>query len=320
MSREVVIPSLDAAEIDVLLRLYYHGECVVDTLFKSLSEKEILQRLSGETLVSTSLASGETIVSLTEEGLNVCGSIMANIVQEKVLLFREKIKAIPEKAVACLINHILCREDSSEKKVFLVSYEKPYALDENLWFEKVLLKDERITKMLGRFYSILESLGFIKTMNSQYLCSSEIEMFLKNEYKDVEDLSWMEEDSLKYYYFFYVYAQDQKNLIDFSGDGEEFRSQFFGDYSTPPDYWFSSNRLNPRSLLSNLGINEGRILEFLESMQRAGIVSERNYPLTSLSFFTEGDKIYAIRDVKEYMHFITLQFLTPVVDSLLKIN
>lgn len=320
MSREVVIPSLDAAEIDVLLRLYYHGEGVVDTLFESLSEKETLQRLSGENLVSTSLASGETIVSLTEEGLNVCGSVMADMVQEKILLFREKIKALPERAVACLVNHVLCREDSREKKGFLITYEKPYALDENLWFEKVLLKDERITKTLGRFYSILESLGFIKTLNSQWLCSSEIEMFLRNEYKDVEDLSWMEEDLLKYYYFFYVYAQDQKNLIDFSGDGEEFRSQFFGDSSTPPDYWFSSNRLNPRSLLSNLGINEGRILEFLESMQRAGIVSERNYPLSSLSFFTEGDKIFAIRDVKEYMDFITLQFLTPVVDSLLKIN
>ncbi|MFW6174092.1 MAG: hypothetical protein ACOC5T_10155 [Elusimicrobiota bacterium] len=322
MNLETLIQSLDADEIDVLLQLYYQGDSVIDELFECHSEKETVQKLSGENLVSTSIASDETIVSLTGEGFNVCGSVMAKRVQENVLLFREKVNQLPERAVSCLVNRIVCKEDSKKEKSYLVPYEKPYALDENLWYEKVLLKDERIEKMLERFYSILESLslGFIKTLNGQRLCSPEVDKFLSNEYKDLEDLSWIEEDSLKYYYFFYVYAQDQKNLIDFSGEGEEFQSLFFGDTSTTPDYWFSSNRLNPHSLLSNLGINEGRILAFLESMQRKGIVNERNYPFSSFSFFTEDDKIFIIRDIKSYMDFITQKFLTPVVDSLLKMS
>ena len=143
------------------------------------------------------------------------------------------------------------------------------------------------------------------------------ELAQAEEYKDIMGLSWAEEDSLKYHFFFYVYAQDQRNLINFSGEGEEYRSMFFGEDSTPPDYWFSSNRSDPRMLLSSLGVSESRILGFLEEMETKEIVSERYYPLSSFSFFSEDDKIFVITDIKDYMRYITDKFLTPVVNSLL---
>jgi hypothetical protein len=195
---------------------------------------------------------------------------------------------------------------------------KPYALDESMWYERVLLKDPRMEETLEKFYDILEKIELIRTTDGQRWCSPEVENFLKEEYKDIMGLSWAEEDSLKYYFFFYVYAQDQKSLIDFSGDGEHFRSMFFGEGSTPPDYWFSANRSDPHALLSSLGVSEKRVIDFLEEMEEREIVSERQYPLSSFSFFNEEDKIFVVSNIKDYMKFITNKFLKPVVDSLLR--
>jgi hypothetical protein len=200
---------------------------------------------------------------------------------------------------------------------FVDTVTKPYALDESLWYERVLLKDKRMSDTLEMFYNVLEELGFIKTVEGEQWCSPEVENFLKDEYKDIMGLTWDEEDSLKYYFFFYVYAQDQKNLINFSGDGEEYRSMFFGVDSTPPDYWFSSNRLDPRTLLSSLGVSESHIMSFLEEMETYEIVSERYYPLSSFSFFSEEGKIFVISNIKSYLGYITERFLAPVVNSLL---
>lgn len=194
---------------------------------------------------------------------------------------------------------------------------KPYALDESMWYERVLLKDERIGATLERFYNVLEDLDFIKNIDGERWCSPEVEIFLKEEYRYIMDLTWAEEDSLKYYFFFCVYAQDQKNLINFSGDGEEYRSMFFEEDSSPPDYWFSSNQSNPRTFLSSLGLSEKRIMDFLGEMQEQGILNERQYPLSSFSFFSENDKIFVISDIKSYMDYITDKFLIHVVDSLL---
>ena len=116
----------------------------------------------------------------------------------------------------------------------------------------------------------------------------------------------------------YIYAQDQKNLINFTGEGEEYRSQFFEEDTNPPDYWFSSNRLDPRKLLTSLGLSEKRIIGFLQEMQNQDIVNKRYYPLSTFSFFSEEDKIFVIQDIKNYMAFVTSKFLSPVIDSLLK--
>lgn len=310
--------SLNADEINVLLKLYYSQSGVVEELFDSDQDKTLLEDLIGKHLVSTSVDSGRNIVNLTEGGLSVCGSVMFSRVNEKVSLFREKMSLFPTRALACLVNRVMWKDVVGREDGFFDSVTRPYALDENFCYELVLLKDKRMEKMLEVFYGVIESLGFIKTVDDQRWCSPEVEGFLRDEYKDVGDLSWSEEDSLKYYFFFYVYAQDQKNLINFTGDGEEFRSMFFGEDASPPDYWFSSNRFDPRTLLSRLGVSESRIIGFLEEMQRKDIVNERYYPLSSFSFFSEDDKIFVIRDIKSYMDFIANKFLSPVVDSLLE--
>ena len=172
--------------------------------------------------------------------------------------------------------------------------------------------------VLGGLYMVLESLGFIQRVEGQRWCSPEVESFLQGAYKKVDELSWAEEDSLKYYFFFYVYAQDQRNLINFSGDGESFWSVFFGDESAPSDFWYSATRTYPRSLLSQMGLSEQRILGFLRAMEQQGIVQERFYSMSSFSFFGDDDTIYVIKDIKQYMTFLTRLFLTPVIDSLLK--
>jgi len=132
------------------------------------------------------------------------------------------------------------------------------------------------------------------------------------------DLTWIEEDSLKYYYFFYVYAQNQRNLINFSGEKKEYRNVFFTEEKLLEGYGFSSDKSNPGMVLNLLGVSEKRIIGFLEEMQSMGIVNERYYPLSSFSFFSSEDRIFVIQDIARYMGFITSNFLTPVVDSLLQ--
>jgi hypothetical protein len=58
-------------------------------------------------------------------------------------------------------------------------------------------------------------------------------------------------------------------------------------------------------------------MSFLEEMETYEIVSERYYPLSSFSFFSEKEKIFVIGDIKSYMGYITEKFLAPVVNSLL---
>ena len=91
----------------------------------------------------------------------------------------------------------------------------------------------------------------------------------------------------------------------------------FFDNTSSPDYWFSSNRLDPHLLIANLGISEKRILYFLEEMKEKNIVTERYYPLSSFSFFKDNENIFVIRDIKAYMTYVTEKFLSPVVDALL---
>ena len=313
-----LVSSLDINEINTLLSLYYSREGFIKN-FDGFDE-EVLHNLVEKNLINASLGTGEDTVSLTEYGLSACGSVMVDIINVNKDLFRSKVQELPQRAVSSLINRVMWRDVISKETGVIDPITKPYALDESLWYERVLLKDERLEKMLEKIYDILEGVGFINTLEGQRWCSPEVENFLKGEYKEIMDLTWAEEDSLKYYYFFYVYAQDQKNLINFSGDGEEYRSMFFGDDSGPSDFWFSSNRSDPRSLLSSLGISESRIMGFLGEMQGEEIVNERYYPLSSFSFFSDEDKIFVISDIKSFMSYITSKFLTPVVDSLLKIS
>jgi len=314
-----LVHSLDSGEIKILLELYYNRNGTVKSSKGSNFKKKILQSLIEKNLINANPESDENIVSLTEEGLSVCGSVMFNRINENKELFKQEIQVLPERVVASLVKRVMWKDVITKEGGFVDPITKPYEIDESLWYERVLLKDKRIGETLETFYTVLEKLEYIKNIEGERWCSPEIENFLKDEYKDIMDLTWTEEDSLKYYFFFYVYAQDQRNLIDFSGDGEEYRSMFYGEDSTPSDYWFSSNRVDPRTLLSSLGISESRIMNFLEEMQNKEIVSERYYPVSSFSFFSEEDKIFVIRNIKSYMSYITKKFLTPVVDSLLKI-
>ena len=312
-----LIHNLDSGEIDALLSLYYNRDGIIKNFKGTEFKKGTLQSLIDKNLINASLDEDENVLSLTEEGFNVCGSVMFDRINDNKELFKKEIKEIPERTVASLVNRVMWKDVVGKETGLVDQVMKPYALDESFWYERVLLKDERIGNALEKFYNSLEKFDFIKTVNGERWCSPEVESYLRDEYKDIMDLTWTEEDSLKYYFFFYVYAQDQKNLINFSGDGEEFRSMFYGEDSAPPDYWFSSNRSDPRNLLSSLGLSESRIMGFLGEMESNQIVGERYYPLSSFSFFSEEDKIFVVNNIRSYMNYITKKFLKPVVDGLL---
>ena len=315
-----LIHSLSDNEINTLLMLYYNKERIIQDSEGFNINKETFDILVEKNLISTDLTDDENIVSLTDEGLTVCGSVMFERINLEKDLFLDMMKTLPERAIACLINRVMWKDINVKESGYTDPVTKPYALDESHWYERILLKDSRITELLEQFYGTLEDFGLVRNMDNQRWCSPEVENFLKEEYKNIMDLTWSEEDSLKYYYFFYMYAQDQKNLINFSGEGEEYRSQFFGEDTNPSDYWLSSNRSDPRSLLTSIGISEQRVLGFLQEMQTQNIVTERYYPLTSSSFFSEEDKIFVIQDIKNYLKYITDKLLAPIVDSLLSTN
>jgi hypothetical protein len=268
-------------------------------------------------LISANIESGESIVGLTDYGISVCGSVMYNRINENSKLFWQRIIELPERVVACFVNRILWKDIVSKENGFIDLITESYTFYENLWYERVLLRDERIGKNLEKFYSILENLGFIENIDGQRWCSSEVEKFLKKEYKKIMDLTWNEEDSLKYYFYFNLYAQDQKNIINFSGDGEQYRSMFYEENINPIDYLYSTNESDSVSLLSSLGLSEKRIIDFFEEMQHNKFVNERYYPLSSSKFFSDDEKIYVIKDIKGYMDYIKSKFLIPVVDSLI---
>jgi hypothetical protein len=310
-----LIHSLESREINALLNLYYNRNGISKGFNESDFEKKTIHSLTEKNLILTSLIAGESIVSLTDDGLDICGSVMFEKINEKKDLFKELIQIIPERAVACLVNRVMWKEKVEKESGIVDPTIEPYALDENLWYERILLKDGRIIDTLEKLYNVLEGLDFIKTVDDERWCLPEVEDFLKDEYREIMDLTWTEEDSLKYYFFFYAYAQDQRNLINFSGDGEEYRSMFFDEGSSLPEYWFSQNSSDPHILSTSLGISEKRIIEFLNEMQRNEIVTERYYP-NSYSF-SNDDKIFVITDIKGYMDYINEKLLSPVVDSVL---
>ena len=313
-----LIQNLEASEIATLLQLYYNKDRVVKGNDETNFNEGILHSLLDKNLVLTSLISGESIISLTDEGLGICGSMMLDRIKTKDIEFKTEIQIIPQRIVSCLIKRVMWNDTITKENGQIDEITKPYALDESIWYERVLLNDERMRLSLNKLYSILEDFDFIKTTDGEQWCSPEVENYLKDQYKNVMDLTWTEEDSLKYYYFFYIYAQDQKNLIDFTGDGEQLRSMFFSEGAISTDYWTGSNQTGPHTMLSSLGVSEKRAIGFLEEMQVKDIVSERYYPMSSFSSFGEEDKIFVIKDIKDYMDFISKKFLTPVVDSLLK--
>jgi len=313
-----LINNLDNSEINVLLDLYFNSDGVAKKFKSSKFEKETIKGLIDKKLIDANISSDEDILSLTEEGLSVCGSVMFERINEKKDRFKEKIQELPNRAVATLIKRVMWKDTITKESGLTDHLLNSYEIDESSWFEKVLLNDESIVNILDGFYNILQDIGFAKKVNNEYFCSPEVENFLKEEYKDIMDLSWLEEDSLKYYYFFYVYAQGQKNLINFAGDGLEYRSMFFEEDSTASNYWLKINLNDPRALLTSLGISENRIISFLKEMENKEIVGERYYPISSYSFLNEEDKIFVIKDIKKFMDFIKKKFLKPVVDSLLE--
>jgi len=285
-----LVQNLNTNEIKVLLKLYYNKDGITKGFNESDFEAEILHGLIDKNLILINLVAGESIVSLTDEGFNVCGSVMFNRVNNKNLDFKTEIQSLPKRAIACLVNRVMWKDTVSKETGAIDKIIEPYSLDQALWYERVLLKDKRIVDTLENLYNILGELDLVQNNDRQRWCSPEVENFLKDEFKNIMDLSWAEEDSLKYYYFFYVYAQDQKNLINFT-NAEEYRSMFFGEDSESSNYWFSSNLSDPRRLLSSLDISGKHVLAFLEEMQKNDIVNERYYPLSSFSFFSEEDII-----------------------------
>ena len=313
-----LIEGLNYIEIDALINLYYNQKGSNQGFDASSIDEETFTSLVDKNLISTKLGQDEILISLTEAGLTLCGTVMKCQIDAKEDLFKEKIQNLPERAIATLVNRVMWKDEARKESGAVDPITKPYALDESLWYERVLLKDKKIQRTLENFYNILEELDFLKNIDGQRWCSPEVEEYLKNKYRDMMDLTWQDEDSLKYYYFFYIYAQDQKSLINFSGDGEEYKSMFLGDNTSPPEYWYSSNRSDPRMFISSLNLSEQRVISFLKEMQNKGIVDERFYPLSSFSFFSDEEKIFVVRNIKSYLDFIESKFLSPVAVSLIK--
>jgi len=312
-----LIEALKSDELVVLMKLYHNRDIALNGFNESDFQAETIHSLLDKNLVITSLVAGESIVSLTDEGLDVCGSVMFSRINEKTSDFKAEVQVLPQRAVSCLVNRVLWKDTVATESGFVDKIVNVYSVDESLWYERVLLKDKRLSDVLEEFYGVLEDFDFIRNDNGQRWCSPEVESFLRKEFKNSMALSWAEEDSLKYYYFFFVFAQSQKNLIDFSGGGGEYRSMFFEDSVLPSEYWVSSSMTKPRSFLASLGISNKRIVKFFDEMHSKGVVDKRYYPLSTDSFFTDDDTIFVIKDIKSFMDFITSKFLTPVVDSLI---
>ena len=292
--------SLDASELDTLLKLYSNGTAVVKGLSGSGFDDNVLHELIGKNLINISLESGMGVVSLTDMGTSVCGSVMMDRVHGKADDFRDRVSLMPGRGVGCLINHVMWHTSSEP------------------WFERVLLMDPRMQRLMKEFLGVVDGLGFSWDMGKDRWFSPEAKQFLHDEFRSVPGLSPVEEDSLKNFFFFHVYAQDQRNLILFDRDGEEFRSmQFEGNDSFSSGRWNLMNRLEPKTLLSDLGLDEEQVVNLLFDMQNKGFVSEHRNRFANPFFGDEG-KLFVIKDSIGYMGFIYERFLSPVVDSLLR--
>lgn len=313
-----LVNSLESNEVKALLNLYYNKDGITNKINLSDFKNETIQGLIDKKLIASNISLDNDNLSLTSDGLSVCGSVMFQKIKENSEIFKEKMKKLPERAIATIIKRIMWKDTTSKESGLADQIIKSYDLEESVWYERVLLNDERIVNVLNVLYNILENVGFVKKINGEDWCSPEVENFLKEEYKNLMDLTWLEEDSLKYYFFYYVYAQGQKNLINFAGEGTEYRSMFFNEDSNTSNYWYKINNTEPRTLLTSLGLSEKRIISFLNEMEKKDIVSERYYPISSFTFLNEEDKIFVIKDIKKYMDFIEKKFLKHVVDSILE--
>ena len=309
-----LIHKLDSKEISALLKLYYYHEGVLNN--SNNLEDEIINSLTDKNLISINIESNENILDLTDYGLNVCGTVMLDIIDKNIFQFREEIKKLPERAVSCFINRILWKDEGLEELSIDNSLTDEPLKNENIWYERVLLHDERFGCNLEKFYNILENLNLIENSDGQRWCLPEVENFLKGEYKNIMNLNWTEEESLKYYQFLFTYFQEQKNLFNLASPGE-YQSKFFSDKIKPANYIVPTIRADSNTVIKYFGLNKNRITNFLEEMRREGIVSHRYYPLSSSPIFVHDYKIYVINNVRDYMDYINIHFLKPVVDSLL---
>jgi hypothetical protein len=310
-----LISKLGTKEINTLLKIYYQQGGIFEDSYNL--EEEIINSLTEKKLISVSIDSNENILNLTDDGLNVCGTVMFNRINENQNQFKIEIKKLPERAVSCFVKRILWKDEAIEENGFVDPIRRNFFINENLWYERTLLDDEKICSTLEKFYSILENFGFIENNNGQRWCLTEVENFLKEEYRNIMNLTWNEEDSLKYYYFFLNFAKEQKNLINFSGNTNEYRSVFYSDTLRPADYMYPTTGVDSKTILTSYGLSEKRIIGFLKDMQTQGIVYHRFQPISSESYFGDSYKIFIVKDITNYLDYLKIQFLKPVVDSLL---
>jgi len=309
-----LIHKLDSKEINVLLKLYYYHEGAINNL--NDFEDEIINSLTDKNLISVNIESNENILDLTDFGLNVCGTVMLDIIDKNIFQYREEIKKLPERSVSCFVNRILWKDEGLEELALENPFSDESLQNQNIWYERVLLHDERFGSTLEKFYNILENLNLIENNEGQRWCLPEVENFLKGEYKNIMNLTWTEEESLKYYQFLYTYSQEQKNLFNSEGPGE-YRSMFYKDKIKPANYIVPTISADSKTVIQYFGLNKRRIINFLEDMQREGIVSHRYYPLSSSPIFVNDYKIFVINNLRDYMDYINIHFLKPVVDSIL---
>jgi len=165
-----LIQNLDSSEINILMKLYYNRETSAKDFIESNFEDEVLQNLIDKNLILADSVRGESMISLTDEGLNVCGSVMFNKVESRYKDYKTEIKTITERTVACLVNRVMWRNVISKENGFIDDITKPYTYDESMWYERVLLKDKRMADTLEKFYNILEKFDLIQNTNGQRWC------------------------------------------------------------------------------------------------------------------------------------------------------
>ena len=179
-----LIQALKSDELSVLIKLYYNRDNVINGFNESEFQAEAIHSLLEKNLILTSLIEGESIVSLTDEGLDICGSVMFSRINEKSPDFKAEIQVLPQRVVSYLVNRVLWKDNASTESGFVDKLVNIYSVDESLWYERVLLKDKRISDILEEFYGILEDFDFIKNDNGQRWCSPEVESFLRKEFKN----------------------------------------------------------------------------------------------------------------------------------------
>ena len=311
-----IIQKLDLKEINVLLKLYYYQEGVLNS--SNDFEDETISSLTKKELITIDIGSNKNVLDLTDYGIDVCGTVMINRINKNSVHFKEETNKLPERAVSCFVNRILWKDTGLEN----ISIQDPFDYDEaikneNLWYERVLLHDERFGNALEKFYNILEDFEFIENLDGQRWCLPEVENYLRDEYKKIMNLSWAEEDSLKYYQFLFTYSKETKNLIDFTGSNNEYLSMYYHKKRRPVNFIKPAYGSICDMIIDNFGLKKRRIINFFEEMKQEGIVSFRDYPPDHTPMFINNYRLFVINNIRDYMDYINIHFLKPVVDSLL---